>query len=35
MINPVKNLIKDILTETKSDANLEKELLNDLTKETK
>lgn len=35
MTNPVKNLIKDILTETKSDPNLEKELLNDLTKETK
>lgn len=29
------NLIKNILTETKSDPNLEKELLNDLTKETK
>ena len=35
MTNPVKNLIKNILTETKSDPNLEKELLNDLTKETK
>lgn len=35
MTNPVKNLIKDILTETKSNPNLEKELLNDLTKETK
>lgn len=35
MTNPVKKLIKDILTETKSDPNLEKELLNDLTKETK
>lgn len=35
MTNPVKNLIKDILTETKSSPNLEKELLNDLTKETK
>ena len=35
MTNPVKNLIQTILTETKSDLNLEKELLNDLTKETK
>ena len=35
MINPVKNLIQTILTETKSDPNLEKELLSDLTKETK
>lgn len=35
MTNPVKNLIQTILTETKSDPNLEKELLNDLTKETK
>ena len=35
MTNPIKNLIKDILTETKSDPNLEKELLNNLTKETK
>jgi hypothetical protein len=35
MTNPVKNLIKDILTETESNPNLEKELLNDLTKETK
>lgn len=35
MTNPVKKLIKDILTETKSDTNLEKELLNNLTKETK
>lgn len=35
MTNPVKNLIQTILTETKSDANLEKELLNNLTKETK
>lgn len=35
MTNPVKKLIKDILTETKSDPNLEKELLNNLTKETK
>ena len=35
MTNPVKNLIQTILTETKSDTNLEKELLNDLTKETK
>ena len=35
MTNPVKNLIKNILTETKSNANLEKELLNDLSKETK
>ena len=33
--NPVKNLIQTILTETKSDLNLEKELLNNLTKETK
>ena len=35
MTNPVKNLIQTILTETDSDPNLEKELLNDLTKETK
>ena len=35
MTNPVKNLIPTILTETKSDLNLEKELLNNLTKETK
>lgn len=35
MTNPVKNLIKNILTETKSDPNLEKELINNLTKETK
>lgn len=35
MTNLVKNLIQTILTETKSDPNLEKELLNDLTKETK
>ena len=35
MTNPVKNLIQTILTETDSDLNLEKELLNDLTKETK
>lgn len=35
MTNPVKKLIKDILTETKSDPHLKKELLNDLTKETK
>lgn len=35
MTNPVKNLIQTILTETKSNPNLEKELLNDLTKETK
>lgn len=35
MTNPVKNLIQTILTETKSNSNLEKELLNDLTKETK
>lgn len=35
MTNPVKNLIQTILTETKSEPNLEKELLNDLTKETK
>ena len=35
MTNPVKNLIKNILTETKSDPHLKKELLNDLTKETK
>lgn len=35
MTNPVKKLIKDILTKTKSDPNLEKELLNNLTKETK
>lgn len=35
MTNPVKNLIQTILTETKSDPNLEKELLNNLTKETK
>ena len=35
MTNPVKNLIQTILTKTKSDSNLEKELLNDLTKETK
>ena len=32
MTNPVKNLIKNILTETKSDPHLKKELLNDLTK---
>lgn len=35
MTNPVKNLIKNILTETKNDPHLKKELLNDLTKETK
>lgn len=35
MTNPVKKLIKNILNETKSDPNLEKELLNNLTKETK
>ena len=35
MTNPVKNLIQTILTETKSDSHLKKELLNDLTKETK
>lgn len=35
MTNPIQNLIKDILTETESSPNLEKELLNDLTKETK
>ena len=35
MTNPVQKLIKDILTETKSNPNLEKKLLNDLTKETK
>lgn len=35
MTNPVKNLIQTILTETDSDPNLEKELLNNLTKETK
>lgn len=35
MTNPVKNLIQTILTETDSNLNLEKELLNDLTKETK
>ena len=35
MTNPVKNLIQTILTETDSDPNLEKKLLNDLTKETK
>jgi len=35
MTNPVKNLIQTILTETDSDPNLKKELLNDLTKETK
>ena len=35
MTNPAKNLIQTILTETDSDPNLEKELLNDLTKETK
>lgn len=33
--NPIKNLIQTILTETKSNSNLEKELLNNLTKETK
>lgn len=35
MINPIQKLIKNILTETKSDPHLKKELLNDLTKETK
>lgn len=35
MTNLVKNLIQTILTETKSDPHLKKELLNDLTKETK
>lgn len=35
MTNPVKNLIQTILTETKSNPHLKKELLNDLTKETK
>ena len=35
MTNPIQKLIKDILTETKSDPHLKKELLNDLTKETK
>jgi hypothetical protein len=35
MTNPIQKLIKDILTETESNPNLEKELLNDLTKETK
>lgn len=35
MTNPVKNLIQTILAKTDSDPNLEKELLNDLTKETK
>ena len=35
MTNPVQKLIKDILTKTNSDPSLKKELLNDLTKETK
>lgn len=35
MTNPIKKLIKNILTEIKSDLHLKKELLNDLTKETK
>lgn len=35
MTNPIQKLIKTILTETKSDPHLKKELLNDLTKETK
>lgn len=35
MTNPIQKLIKNILTETKSDPHLKKELLNDLTKETK
>lgn len=35
MTNPIQKLIKDILTETKSNPHLKKELLNDLTKETK
>lgn len=35
MTNPIKNLIQTVLTETKSDTHLKKELLNDLTKETK
>lgn len=35
MTNPIKKLIKNILTEIKSDPHLKKELLNDLTKETK
>lgn len=35
MTNPIQKLIKNILTETKSDPHLKKELLNALTKETK
>ena len=35
MTNPIQKLIKNILTETKSHPHLKKELLNDLTKETK
>ena len=35
MTNPIQKLIKNILTETKSEPHLKKELLNDLTKETK
>lgn len=35
MTNPIQKLIKNILTEIKSDPHLKKELLNDLTKETK
>lgn len=35
MTNPIQKLIKNILTETKSNPHLKKELLNDLTKETK
>jgi hypothetical protein len=35
MTNPIQKLIKNILTKIKSDPHLKKELLNDLTKETK
>lgn len=35
MTNPIQKLIKNILTEIKSDPHLKKELLNNLTKETK
>ena len=35
MTNPIQKLIKNILTEIKSNPHLKKELLNDLTKETK
>lgn len=35
MTNPIQKLIKNILTEIKSDPHLKKKLLNDLTKETK